>query len=118
MTPHELKALRERRARLIAEEESTHREKERIRAQHATLVRDLAAIDEQLQRAESTGPQVTEHAILRFAQRAMGLDPADIQRRILTPEVRRQIQTIGSGKIPICGGVTAVVKNNVVVSVY
>lgn len=62
-------------------------------------------------------PMVTEHAMLRYLERAKGVDRDEVSAEILSPKTIEQIRTLGSGKYPIGDGLRAVVKGNTVVSI-
>lgn len=116
MNPHELKQLETRRSKLSAELKTATIESDAVRRRVSTLRSDIDAIDRLIAQGKQS-PTITEHAVLRYAERAWGLSLEDVKRAILTPQVVATIQTIGSGRVPIGGGFVAVVKDKVVVSI-
>ena len=46
-------------------------------------------------------PLVTEHAMLRYFERVLGFDIADIKNKIMPTEVLRQIKLLGDGEYPV-----------------
>jgi hypothetical protein len=62
-------------------------------------------------------PTVTDHAMIRYIERVMGIDMEALKARILTPETRAFIDQFGSGKFPVAPGYRLVVKNRVVITV-
>lgn len=71
---------------------------------------------EMASRTRST-PIVSEHAMLRFCERALGLDLEQLTSDVLPDEVIKQIEVMGDGKYPIGHGCKVVVENRVVVTV-
>ena len=59
---------------------------------------------------------VSEHALLRYAERVMGVDFQLIKDAILTEELKSQISLLGPGKYPIKDGV-AVVRGNTIITI-
>jgi hypothetical protein len=60
--------------------------------------------------------KVSEHAILRYLERVRGISTTSIQDEILTPEVKKMVETLGNGTYPN-GDFQVVIKDNVVVTV-
>jgi len=119
----EIKSLTTRRQVLVAELEevkaqrnAVDRQAGEIHRREDNIQRKIAEIDKRLGVVRA-GPVVTEHAILRFLERGMGMDMEDIRNQILTPDVR---SALGSGldvTIGISQGCRAIIKGGVVVSV-
>lgn len=62
---------------------------------------------------------VSEHAILRYAQHFLGIDLESIERIIRDEQIARCHKTLGNGTYPSADDAfKAVIKNNVVVTVY
>ena len=60
---------------------------------------------------------VSEHAILRYLERTLGLDLKVIENEILTDDVVKQYKVLGNGKYPMGNGYKAVIKDNVVLTI-
>ena len=60
---------------------------------------------------------VSEHAVLRFMERAMALDITQIENKILSNNCNA-MRAMGNGKYPIGEGLKAVVRNGIVVTVF
>ena len=60
---------------------------------------------------------VTEHAMLRYLERALNIDLNGVKKAILTDALLASIAVCRSGKFPIAQGIKAVVKNNVVITI-
>lgn len=61
--------------------------------------------------------EYSAHAVLRYLERKLGINLDEIRAEILNEQILAQIEQFGSGKFPLDGGLKAVVKQNVVVSV-
>jgi len=116
MSPHDLKQLEVRRGKLQAEYKTALSELTDVREKLQRIERTMRSLEEQIAHSK-TQPVVSEHAILRYAERVMGLDISEVQKQIMTPSILRAIETLGSGKIPLANGVVAIVKDKVVVSI-
>lgn len=68
-------------------------------------------------KAKKPGIIVTEHAMLRFIERILGISLDEIKERILPPDVVALIDKMGDGKFPHPEGGRLVVKNGTVVTV-
>ena len=60
---------------------------------------------------------ITEHAILRYIERAMGLDIEKVKSEILTDEIKAGFKLLGNGKYPTHNNCHVIIKNNSIVSV-
>lgn len=60
---------------------------------------------------------VTDHAVLRYLERVCGVNVEQVRNMILSPENRKTIARLGNGKFPLGNGCTAVVVNEVVVTI-
>jgi hypothetical protein len=60
---------------------------------------------------------VSDHAVIRFFERAMGFDIEQVRERIVTNSLNDAIKATGDGKYPICEGLQVVVRNGVAVTV-
>lgn len=61
--------------------------------------------------------EVTDHAVIRYIERVMGIDVGRIRDKISGGEVARCAKTIGDGRYPVEKGVKAVVKGGKVVTI-
>jgi hypothetical protein len=59
---------------------------------------------------------VTDHAKLRYLERVEAINPADVVSKILTPQLREMVKTLGDGKYPV-DDFQVVVSNNSVITV-
>lgn len=81
------------------------------------LQKRLDVLNQQLKEA-TVVPTVSEHAILRYLERVLGLDMEEVKESILPPASRQLVEHYRSGKFPTGEeGVHAVVKNGVVVTI-
>lgn len=114
----ELKGLKTRRAKVDAERKGVKAELAAIQKRMRDLDNQVKSIDREITKLSVVGtPVVTEHAILRFLERGLGMDMADVKKHILTPEVEALATSGTSGKVPISHGCKAVIKNHNIISV-
>jgi hypothetical protein len=113
---HELKQLESRRTKLIAETKSYHADFVAVRKLYDDSNAALKEVEEKIAAARQH-PMISEHAILRYAERVLGLVTDKIRHQLLTPETKAMINAVGSGKIPTGNGVKLVVKDKTVVTV-
>lgn len=60
---------------------------------------------------------VSDHAIVRYLERALGMDMEEIRRAIVSDGVAAAVRRLGDGKYPVGRGVRIVVRNSTVVTV-
>ena len=61
-------------------------------------------------------PKVSDHAVVRYLERFMGIDVDEIRCKILTPTVKGAIEA--GAKTFISEGITYCIKNNVITTVH
>lgn len=114
---HKLKKLQSIKSRLEVDlqfkQEQEAKEKARIRDMQA----ELAKITDELNDLNPNDAVISEHAIIRYLERVLGIDMDLIRERMLDARTRNAINTLGTGYYPIGDGYKLVVKSNVVVSV-
>ena len=66
----------------------------------------------------SNKPRISEHAIVRYFERVLGYDISDIENKMLSDDVLKQMKILGtSGKFPVDNRFKIVLKDNVVTTV-
>lgn len=93
--------------------EQEEREKARIRNMQA----ELQKLNEELDNLVQDDVVISEHSIIRYLERVLGIDLDLIKDRMLDERNRAAIKILGTGYYPIGNGFKLVVKSNVVVSV-
>jgi chromosome segregation ATPase len=116
MNPHELKQMQVRKTKAEAEVATLKDEMRRAQQAFQEAENRLTALNKQIADA-SKEPVVTEHALLRYVERVMGLDLDQVKSEILTDDTIKLMKTLGDGKYPIHDGHKAVVKGMNVVSI-
>jgi hypothetical protein len=118
----ELKGLRIRRDEAVVE--STQAKQRMLDSQKDYETKkkkldDLNARIKQLEQAHlgGAGIVVTEHAYLRWFERAMGFDLEEVKKSMLSERTAEAIRALGSCRVKVDGGFTLVVKDRTVVSV-
>lgn len=117
----ELKGLRSRLAEAEGEYAAAMEEvraaQRRASAAQNTVTQFEARIAEiEAALAQSPDPSVSEHAVLRYVERVMGVDIAQVRANILTEPTRKAIAFARTGKHKR-DDCTVVFKDNVVVTV-
>lgn len=75
-------------------------------------------LQQKKEKIQSKEPTVSDHCLLRYFQRIEGYDLEEIKRRILSPRVLEQIDTLGSKGVYATEDFYVVVKNKVALTVY
>lgn len=113
----QLKQLQSRAAKLESEIKFLKQEMEEKQGDYHKARLQLKGIKYEIEQLKDKDIVVSEHAMLRYLERAMGLNLDDIKQAILTEETKTYVGKLGNGKYPIGNGLRVVVKDNVVVSV-
>lgn len=113
---HELKGLETRRSILEVEIKNLEYTKRRIKEDINRKITELNIIRKKIKDFTVKEPIVTEHAILRYLERVMGIDLRSIVDKILTRENKELIRFSGNCTIED-GRYKYIVKNHSVVSV-
>jgi hypothetical protein len=61
--------------------------------------------------------EVSDHAIVRYLERALGVDTHALRAEIVTADTVRTHPTIGNGRYPCGRGCKAVIEEGIVVTV-
>lgn len=115
MSAHALKQLQTRKAKLAAELARLDTERREAAKAYADAEAKLRQVEYDISNFAKE-PVVSEHAIIRYMEREMGLDLELIRNEILTAERKALIKRLGDGKYPL-GNSKAIVKDLVVVSI-
>lgn len=123
-TAHELKGLHVKRAKLVKELDEMQSNyaniDEALRALNRKLEakqQELGELDSKIAEIKSGNPVVTEHAILRYIERVMGVDLQAVVDDIMRPEVSEAIGSLVNAKIPHPDGYRLVVRDRAVVTI-
>ena len=114
----ELKKLNTLQVKLQSEIEAIKIEREILNNKLQSAERNLGKILEEIKKLkEGSKIIVSEHAMLRYIERVLGIDLKEIERRILTDEVKEQYKIVGNGRFPINDEFRALIRDNVVVTI-
>lgn len=117
MDAHELKQLRTRISKQRAESEVLKDEVRDAQRKASESRRKLSGLEDQLREAQNTELIVTEHAILRYLERVVGLNLDEVKNKILTDTIRAQTKALGrSGRFPN-DGFKVIMENGAVTTV-
>lgn len=95
-------------------------ELDQLNASHKKVQSGLKRVNEELtnlnrQIKELTAvPIVTEHAVLRYIERVLGVDLKEIEAYILTDDIRDALNNSASGKFSIGEGAWVLAENRVI----
>lgn len=114
----ELKKLNTLQVKLQNEIEAIKIEREILNNKLQSAERNLGKIREEIKKLkEGNKIIVSEHAMLRYIERVLGIDLKEIERHILTDEVKEQYKIVGNGRFPINDEFRALIRDNVVVTI-
>lgn len=80
------------------------------------LDREIAALQSALNAGRFIELAVTDHALLRYAERVLGFDRDEVVN-LIRDRVGPLAAALGNGKFPVCPGFHAVVKDRTVVTI-
>lgn len=114
----DLKILQRQERELIAELEDLKSKRDNLNLQILGMNKKLQDVSQKIRNLNQCEITVTDHAILRFAERVMGLDSKHIQKIILNEKFKKLVSSFGgSGTFPVNEHCKAVVRNNVIVTI-
>ena len=114
----ELKKLNTLQVKLQSEIEAIKIEREILNNKLQNAERNLGKIREEIKKLkEGNKIIVSEHAMLRYIERVLGINLKEIEKRILTDEVKEQYKIVGNGRFPINDEFRALIRDNVVVTI-
>lgn len=118
-TNTQLKTLKKRRKELDIKLRSAKHEEREASKIAEDLTRRLNSVERQIENleAEKYDVAVTDHAIVQYINRVLGMDLDEIKQQIVTDQVRGQIKQLRSGEFPVGKTHKVRVKNMSVVTV-
>jgi predicted nuclease with TOPRIM domain len=105
--------------KLNGEIEAKKTEKSHLDKELNVLIGKQKALNEEIKKLQENSGEliISEHAIIRYIERVIGININDIKEAIYSETLINQVSILGNGNYPIGNGVKAVVKNNVVVTI-
>ena len=114
----EVKTIRTRIKQIGVEISHLDAECGRLRKEKGDKIEVINKLKSRLKEMEGVDLEITDHAILRYLQRAEALDVDKIKALILTEQLREQVETVGgTGKFPGPNGTRLVMENKRIISV-
>lgn len=114
----ELKKLKKLESKYIAELKALNLDKENLCIEIDIKTKALNDIKNKIKKVEdNSNIMISDHAILRYLERVMGIDIEMIKKEILPEKSKQTIQTLGNGTYPINNKYKIVVKNNTIVTI-
>lgn len=117
MATHELKALQGQKQRIIEEKNVIKTQQQELKAKFDSLSSRERNIDDQIKALSAKELVISEHALLRFIERAMGFDLEAIKKTMLPDETKKLLETMGDGAWPLPSGFKAKVKDRTIVTI-
>lgn len=119
-TREELKKLQSMVSSLEASIAVLKTQEEQIKRELSTKKMDINHLKQRITNLSkrADGITVSEHAIIRYIERVMGIDIEDIATKILPESAQEYIEQLGNGHYPVNHGeFKIVVKDGVVITV-
>jgi hypothetical protein len=113
--PHDLKFMQVRKSKLEAELESLNIDKTDLSVRINKVNQELTSLNQRIAAMDLT-PGVTEHAMLRYIERVLGVDLKEVEDAILTESNLKLIEFSPNCKIK-SHGIEFIVKSKKVISV-
>ncbi len=116
----ELKKLKAMRAQEEAELQALKLQEKNLRHDISVKRLNINSLNQRIEKIYRTNENaaVSDHAIVRYFERVMGVDLEEVTDKILPPEMEESVEILGSGHFPVNDGeFKIVVKNGVVVTV-
>lgn len=112
-----IKELVTRKKKLQSKLERLHQEVNESKTEYSKTKAQIDKINNILS-TSAKNLIVTEHALLKYIERFMDIDLEKIKKQIADKQIEDQAKTLGNGKYPTKDGLTLVVKNMTVVTLY
>ena len=113
---HTLKGLKTQLSKATAELKVISDERSRLQSEYDRKRSLIDRLNREIAALTSADIIVSEHAVLRYIERVLGINTEELKTNILPEKTKEQIKVLGSGKYPVEGH-RLVVKDNVVVTV-
>lgn len=115
----QLKALQVRATKAGQEVNAIRTEMQDVNRRLSEAKARLDAINAEIAklRENASEPIVSEHAMLRYCERVLGIDMSEVRAKILSPRNVATINFVRTGKVPGGDGMTLIVRDRSVVSI-
>jgi len=111
-----VKAMESHRNNIMAERQVLIFKKEGIDQQLQLCNKQLNEVEKHIRLHKKKQLTVSDHAIIRYQERIEVIDPALVADKILTPQLRNMVETLGNGVFPV-DDFRVVVQDNTVITV-
>lgn len=92
------------------------KEKSKLQSSLNEIKSKIESIDKKIEMLRSD-VVLSEHAILRYIERCMGIDLNTVKQEIIDEKTKDTIKKLGDGHYPLKSGGKIIVKDNVIVTV-
>ncbi len=115
----EIKQLESIKSELSAKLEGLKIQKSTLDKEISATNQNISNIKQKIDKLKDNGNLiVSEHAIIRYIERVLGIDIEEINSKILTEEIVKQVEILGNGTYSVNEGeFKVVIKDNVIITV-
>jgi hypothetical protein len=113
----QITSLKKRLAKIDVSLDEMKAEQRQLTARMNELLEEKKRLEDLIETLIPKKLTVSDHAILRYIERVMGVDVDAIRQLIASEKVENVVATLGDAKVPLGNGAFAVVKNHAVVTV-
>jgi len=115
----EFKGLKKRKTKLEAEVSEKRDVMSQANREYSLSDKELKRVTTRIKDFEQSikDMTVTDHAMVRYFERVLGIDIEEVKKQILTENVVTMARSLGNGKYPIENGCRVIVQNNSVVTI-
>jgi len=117
MEPQKLKHLQVRKSQLEIELKELRDRSKELDKKITDINTSLNRVNKEMNDLHEQQPTISEHAILRYAERVLGIDIDKIKKDLLTDENVKIINQLRNCKLPIGNKYKVVVRNKVIITV-
>ena len=117
MDTQKLKSLQVKRNKIQREMDDIRKSLKEMAFQLIEREKAFSHVQQELNNLAEMSPVVSEHALLRYVERVLGIKLKDMEKDILSKENLDIINQLGSGKIPFKKDLVLVVKNKTVITI-
>lgn len=113
-----LKKLKSQLKGMLENAEALKAEAAEKQREYSEKMNQIRSMEQQISKLENNGKvKISEHAVLRYLERVKGIDVADIEKEILSPEILEMVKKLGGNGTYPGNGYRIIMKNYTVTTV-
>ena len=117
MDTQKLKSLQVKRSKIQGDLDDIRKTLKELETRMVEREKALSQIQQELNELADSNPVVSEHALLRYVERVLGINLKEAEKDIMSKENLEIINQLSSGKIPFKKDLVLVVKNKTVITI-